>query len=572
MSSQVTQSPEAPQPGDQLDRPPPEDRSANVTVASRYRLRFWGIFVGLCLLSFISALDVAIITTSLPTITAEIGGARQYLWIANSFVLCSSVPQPLYGQLANAFGRRIPFLSSVVLFILGSGIAGGASNPSMLIAGRSIQGVGAGGIYVLLDIVCCDLVPLRERGKYLGLMFSWSGLAAALGPVVGGALAQQNWRWIFYMNIPICGLAFAVLVVFLRVKTGAELSASTGKHQRIDYIGTAIFIPSMVALLYGLIAGGVQDPWSSWRIILPLVLGICGWILFHVHQSLFCSNPSVPTRLFGNRTSAAAFALTFLSSVLVQALSYFLPIYFQAVKGTTILESGTFFLPFAIGTLVFAVIAGVLLSVTGKYKPIHATAFALSAIGYGLLTLLREDTPKVAWAFIQLVASAGSGLTLSVMLPAIMAGLPEADVASASASYSFIRTFGYVWGVTIPSTVFNSGFDSNLSLIEDEDLREQLSDGAAYGFASQVHALRESFDPSIWDEVVRVYLRSLKNIWWIGLGISILSFFIVFLEKSLELRKELDTNYGLEEGSQHDTDNGPVKAVDGGIAEKAEPK
>lgn len=143
-------------------------------------------FVALCLLAFISALDVATITTALPTITADIGGSTQYVWIANSFVVASSVLQPLYGQLANIFGRRNPLVASTALFTVGSGIAGGASNPAMLIAGRTVQGVGAGGMYVLLDIVCADLVPLRERGKYLGLMFSWSGLAAALGPVVGG--------------------------------------------------------------------------------------------------------------------------------------------------------------------------------------------------------------------------------------------------------------------------------------------------------------------------------------------------------------------------------------------------
>lgn len=134
-------------------------------------LRFWGVFVALCILSFISGLDVAIIMTALPTITAEIGGAEKYVWIANSFVVASSVPQPLFGQLANVFGRRLPFIASTTLFALGSGIAGGAHNVAMLVAGRTIQGVGAGGIYVLLDIVCCDLVPLSKRGKYLGLMF-----------------------------------------------------------------------------------------------------------------------------------------------------------------------------------------------------------------------------------------------------------------------------------------------------------------------------------------------------------------------------------------------------------------
>lgn len=160
-------------------------------------VRFWGIFVALCILAFVSALDVSIITTALPTIIAEIGGATEYIWIANSFVIASAVLQPLVGQLSNILGRRIPLIGSTALFILGSGIAGGARNASMLIAGRTVQGVGGGGINVLLDIVCCDLVPLRERGKYLGLMFSWAGVGAAVGPVVSGILFPCSRRFGF---------------------------------------------------------------------------------------------------------------------------------------------------------------------------------------------------------------------------------------------------------------------------------------------------------------------------------------------------------------------------------------
>ncbi|KAI1199440.1 MFS general substrate transporter [Nemania serpens] len=511
---------------------------------------FWGIFASLCLLSFISALDVSIITTALPKITAEIGGGEEFVWIANSFIVASAVLQPLYGQGADAFGRQVPIIAATTLFLVGSGLAGGARNVGLLIAGRSIQGVGAGGIYVLIDIVCCDLVSLRERGKYLGLMFSWSGVAAALGPPIGGALAQSNWRWVFWINIPICGAALVMLLIFMRVKKGAYGSAKglRSRAKRLDYLGSLIFVPSLISLLLGLIMGGTQFPWSSFRVILPIVLGVVGWLVFHFHQHYFASHPSVPSRLFSNRTSATAFLLTFTSSIILQMTSYFLPLYFQAVLATTTLESGTFFLPFALGSLVFAVVAGTLLTKFGAYRPLHAVAFALSAIAFGLFTLLNSSTPKVAWAFFQLIASAGCGMILSVLLPAIMAGLPESDVASASATFSFIKNFGYIWGVTISGIIFNAAIDQNLYLISDRALREQLSGGEAYAFASQLHAQKATLEPGVLAEVMEVYARSLRTIWWVGLGISLASVLAVAGEKHLELRTELQTEYGLEKG------------------------
>jgi MFS family permease len=517
-------------------------------------IKFWGIFVALCLLAFISALDVSIISTALPTITADIGGGSQYVWIANSFVIASSVLQPLFGQLADIFGRRTPLVICIVIFALGSGVGGGARNVAMLIAGRTVQGVGAGGIYVLIDIVCCDLVPLRERGKYLGMMFSWAGIAAALGPPVGGALAEADWRWVFWINLPICGLALVLLVAFMKVQKGAKSpEQTTAITKRVDYLGALLFIPSLFAVLFGLIMGGVVFPWSSWRIIVPLVLGILGWIAFHLQQHFLATNPSVPSRLFANRTSATAFALTFLSSILVQGLTYFLPIYFQGARNTTVLDSGTFFLPFAIGSLFSAVLGGALLSKFGAYRPLHAGAFAMAAIGFGLLTLLDADSPRVEWAFYQLIVAAGAGITMSTMLPAIMAGLHESDVALSSATYSFIRNFGLIWGITVPGIIFSAATDMNLGLISDVGLQDSLRGGAAYAFASQAHILQNEYDQQTWQQVNEVYVRALRAIWWFGLAIAIVGFFAVAGEQGLELRTELDTEYGIEAGKDQKT-------------------
>ena len=359
----------------------------------------------------------------------------------------------------------------------------------------------------------------------------------------------------FYMNIPICGVALACLLLFMRVKTGTTAAEHKGlgaKLRRLDIIGNLIFTSSMIALLIGLVEGGTDEDhkWSSFRIIVPIVLGVVGWAAFHVHQATFASFPSVPARLFANRTSVIAYGLTFTSSVVLQATAYFFPVYLQAVQGTTVLESGTYFLPFALSSLVFAVAAGILLSSFGAYRPLHAAAFALSSLAFGLFTLLDHSTSKVAWVWFQLIAAAGSGLVMSTLLPALMASLAESDVASASATYSFFRTFGYVWGVTLPGIIFNAAVGSNLDGISDPKIREKMANGAAYSFASVVHGLREdgALDPVTFHQMTDVYSKSLRVIWWLCLGISLASLLAVPLERALELRKELETEYGMDDG------------------------
>lgn len=155
-------------------------------------LMFWGAILALGALSFICAMDVSILIIAFPTVVEAIGGARDYVWILNCFTVTLSVVQPLYGQVSDIIGRKNPLLFATVLFLVGSGVAGGSNNPAMMIAGRTVQGIGAGGFYVLTDIICCDLVPLRERGKYVGILGAFAGVAAAIGPVLGGAIAEAE--------------------------------------------------------------------------------------------------------------------------------------------------------------------------------------------------------------------------------------------------------------------------------------------------------------------------------------------------------------------------------------------
>ncbi|KAJ8124409.1 hypothetical protein O1611_g9231 [Lasiodiplodia mahajangana] len=513
--------------------------------------RILSIFVVLILLSFLSALDASIIATSLPTITREIGGQDVYVWIANSYLFAATIPQPFYGQIANVFGRRNPFFVSLVLFLLGSGLAGGAHNAATLIAARVIQGLGSGGIYVLPEIIMCDVVPPRHRGPYLSALLSTAALATTIGPIIGGAIAQANWRWVFWINLPIVGVAIIAMAILLRV-TYRRSQTWRDALLRVDFLGNAIFIPSMISLFFGLIMGGNNTAgfaWSSFCVIVPLVLGTLGWIAFHIHQaSPLCREPSMPPRLFKHRTSIAGFLMIFLASSYSQAASFFLPIYFQAVKGSTPLMSGVQYLPYTIAILILAGISAGFLSKTGHYRPIHWAGWALGAVGAGLLSTLNEKSSTGAWIGFQVIAAGGVAFVFTVSLPSTLAALEESDVAVATGTYAFLRTFGLVWGVTISSVTFNSQVNVHLNTITDVSVRQLLANGAAYTFASGDGSghIGDLPEPSK-TQVVDVYVLAMRVVWLVFVGISAAGFFLTFLERHIDLRKNHRTEFGLAE-------------------------
>ncbi|GAP92000.1 putative major facilitator superfamily MFS-1 [Rosellinia necatrix] len=517
----------------------------------RHDWRVLGIFAVLVLLSFLSALDASIITTSLPTITREIGGGGQYVWVANAYLFASTVPQPFYGQLADVVGRRDPFFASLALFLLGSGLAGGARDAATLIGARVVQGLGSAGLYVLPEIIMCDLVPPRRRGPYLSALLSTAAVGTTVGPIVGGALAQAGWRWIFWINLPVVGVGAVAMVFLFRVRYRGRRTWRA-VLARLDLVGNAIFVPSVLAIFFGLIMGGNRSagfPWDSWRIILPLVLGILGWIGFHVYEaSPFCREPSMPPRLFKHRTSSVGYLMIFLIATFSQAISFFLPVYFQAVKGATPLMSGIDYLPFTIALLILAGSAAGFLTKTGRYRPVHWVGWALSAVGAGLFSMLDEKSSTGAWIGFQIVAAGGVGFIFTVSLPSTLAALDESDVAVATGTYAFLRTFGFVWGVTMSSIAFNGQVNTHLNSITDPSVRELLADGAAYAYASGAGGdsgrIGDLPEPSK-SQVIHVYVLAMRVVWLIFVGVSAIGFFSTFVERHIELRKEHATEFGL---------------------------
>ncbi|KAI1471039.1 MFS general substrate transporter [Daldinia caldariorum] len=508
--------------------------------------RFWAIIFALCTVSLLSAAENTVVVTALPTIAERLHVGQEYVWISNVFFLTSAAVQPLCGQLSNLFGRRHLALSIVAVYIIGSGICGGARNSAMLIAGRAIQGMGSGGINMIIDVIVSDLVPLRQRGNFIAIIIAIYGIGTTLGPFLGGVIVETtSWRWVFYINLPIGGLAFMLLFLFLRVKWDRSTTAYE-KIRQVDYIGNGILIASTVSILIALTWADVLFPWRSLHILVPLMVGFGGLVLFVIFEGLpFVAEPVMPLRLFGNRTALIVYVISFLNSAENYWQFFFIPLYFQGVRLSSPSQSGVELLVYSLVGIPGAAIALLMLSKWGRYKIIHIIGSAMFTLGVGLLSIMDQNTSTAGWIWINIVTALGSSMLTNTLLPAFQASLKEEDQAAATASWNFIRSFGNVWGVAIPAAIFNSYTASYAPVVEDLRARALLTSGNSY--ASATKAFVESFEEPVRQQIRTVFTLSLQKVFLIGVPLSGLVFLAVLFEKEIELRTELKTEFGLEE-------------------------
>jgi len=435
-------------------------------------------------------------------------------------------------------------IGSVAVFTIGSGIAGGASNGEVMIVGRAIQGLGSGGFNMLVDLIICDLVPLRERGKFIGLINSFFAIGLFLGPFIGGALVEySNWRWVFWINIPIGLVSIIMLFAFLQVKyVKAPFSE---RIQQIDYIGNTLVIGSTTSILYALTYAGTAYPWSDARILTSLIIGIFGMIGFHTFQaSRFPKYPTMPPRLFAHRTSSISFFITFVHALMTLWALYFLPVYFQAVQLSTPSRSGIQVLPTVFGMLPAAVASAQYLTRYGKYKLLHISGMFIMAAGMGSFAALDSSSSTAMWVCLQLLTSFGYGIVATSTLPGIQAGLTDEDNALSTATFAFIRSYGAVWGVTIPAVVFNNIFGRNLWKITDPGVREIVGGGNGYAYAARNFVL--GF-PEVRAQIVEVYTDGLRVSWAVAAGVAGFAGLFTFFEVDIPMRESLRSEFGIKE-------------------------
>ncbi|KZT20290.1 iron permease [Neolentinus lepideus HHB14362 ss-1] len=510
--------------------------------------RFWVVILSIACSMFIAALELVAVSTALPTIVDDLHG-KEFIWVGSAYALASTAFLPLSGSLAQIFGRKVIMLASLVIFALGSALCGAAKSMNFLIAGRTVQGLGGGGIASLVQIILSDLVPLRERGIFNGLIgIAWS-TASAIGPIVGGALAEHGkWRWLFYLNIPICGFAALLVMVFLQLRTPPGTFRE--KLRRMDWIGNIMVIASTTAVVIALTWGGIQYSWGSANVLVPLILGLLGLVAFVIYEAKIPDHPIVPFNLMASRTGISGYAQTFLMPVMMLDLVYYLPTYYQSCKDASPIRSGVDTLTIACIIAPSGIIAGATVAASKKYCPQIYLAWILAIIGAGLLSTVHADTPRSHSIGFQAVASAGLGILTSTTYFPVLAPLPVSSNAHALAFFTFFRNFAQVWGVTIGGTILQNGLVKRLPV----EFQTQFPGGTAIAY-SIIPLIRDLEEPL--KEQVRVaFGESLRHIWYAAIGFSGAGLIISLGMKSLPLHTSVDEDWGIKESKLELTQNG----------------
>lgn len=415
------------------------------------------IFAGLALALLVAALDQAVVATALPTIATDLGGLRHIAWVVTAYLAGVAVSTPLSGKLGDLYGRKTVFLAAVVVFVVGSALVGLAQSLEQLIAFRALQGLGGGGLLTVTVAMGADIVSPRELGKYQGFFGAALGGASVIGPLVGGLFTEHlSWRWVFYINLPVGAICFAVIALALPSTIGR------GTGRRLDYIGSAVLAWAIVAVVLVTSWGGSQYAWSSSTILIWASLGLAAIVAF-IAVERKVSDPVVPLSLFRDRAFSVACVSSFFVGFGMFGAIAFLPLFLQLAKGEGPTDAGLLLLPLMMGLTVAAVMAGLIITKTGRYKVFTVLGPLVAGGGMLLLQTVEPSTSRTAITLYMITVGLGIGLCMQVLVLVAQNTASPETIGVTTSTVAFLRTIGGAVGVAVLGAVFSRQVTAGLA-------------------------------------------------------------------------------------------------------------
>ncbi|GGG18515.1 MFS transporter [Rhodococcoides trifolii] len=425
------------------------------------------VFAGLLITMLLASLDQMIFSTALPTIVGELNGVDHMVWVTTAYILASTIMMPVYGKLGDLIGRKGLFIGAIAIFIVGSIIGGMAHDMTTLITGRAVQGLGGGGLILLAQAIIADVVPARQRGKYMGAMGGVFALASVAGPLLGGWFTEGiGWRWAFWINVPLGLLALATAAVFLRLPKGRSTKPT------IDGLGMALVAIAATCLILFTTWGGNTYAWDS-AMIIGLIVGSIAATVAFVFVERRSPEPVIPLHLFKERNFVLTTVAGLITGIAMFGALAYLPTYLQMVTGRNATEAGLLLIPMMAGLLVTSIVSGQFVSRTGRYKWLPVVGTVLVAVALVLLSTLTPSTSLVILGLYIALMGVGLGMSMQILILIVQNTFSSSEVGTATASNNFFRQIG----ASLGSAVVGSLFTARLTQL----ISERLPEGAAAG-------------------------------------------------------------------------------------------